>query len=262
MKPKLTSLLLLSFAVALRAAPSAPTTDPVALAATAEQAIETASLRGDAAALATATKLLDDAPAANPTHPALLYTRAFADFSASKALMRDPNNKPALKQVFEEAMGRLERVKGTPWEAEADALRGNILGSLIAVQPDPAMAGATLGVKSGRLLAQAAASAPASPRVLMFRGTSLLFTPPAYGGDPAGGVATLQRAVDGFAAAAANPGPHWGHAEALAWLGYARQRTGDAAGARLAWEQALALEPNYAWVKFALLPSLGQNPGK
>jgi predicted TPR repeat methyltransferase len=68
--------------------------------------------------------------------------------------------------------------------------------------------------------------------------------------------------VDGFAAAPPTDGPHWGHTEALTWLGFARQKTGDLAAARAAWQQALAIEPNYAWVKFALLPSLDKPAAK
>ena len=58
------------------------------------------------------------------------------------------------------------------------------------------------------------------------------------------------------ALAVAPPGPAWGHADALVWLGIAQQRAGDSAAARAAWQQALAIEPGFAWVKYALLPSL------
>jgi tetratricopeptide (TPR) repeat protein len=58
------------------------------------------------------------------------------------------------------------------------------------------------------------------------------------------------------ALAVAPPGPAWGHADALVWLGIAQQRAGDTAAARAAWQQALAIEPGFAWVKYALLPSL------
>ena len=223
-----------------------------------ERTIEHACLRGDVTAFAEAVKPLDEGLARTPGDPALLYTRGYA-FYASSALLRRTNDRAALQQCFESAEGLLERVHGAPWEAEADALRANILGSLIGLQRDPALAGATLGAKSGRLLAKAAREAPGSPRVLLFRGTSLLFTPEAFGGNPAEGAKLIQQAADRFAADDASaPGPHWGRADALTWLGIAKQKAGDAAGARAAWEQALALEPKYAWVKFALLPSLDQ----
>ena len=228
-------------------------------AATAEHAIERAGHCTDAAALANTIKLLDTALAAAPDQPALLYTRGYAAYVDSE-LHRGPKDHAACERALREADRILERVKGAPWEAEASAMRGAVLGSLIALQEDIATAGATLGPEAGRLLAAAAAAAPNSPRVLLFRGQSLLFTPPEYGGDPAEGATLLQKAADGLAASAPPDGPRWGHAEALAWLGLAKKQAGDLAAARAAWQQALAIEPNYAWVKFALLPSLGQPP--
>ena len=251
-------LVFLFFPAILSCAPTAP--DPAdKIAANAERAIERAGHCTDAAALALAVKSLDDALAVSLDQPALLYTRGYACYVDS-GLHRGPRNQTAGEQYLRDAAGFLERVKGAPWETEAAALRGAILGALIGMQKDPAQAGATLGPESSRLLAQAAAAAPTSPRVLIFRGQSLLFTPPEYGGDPVEGAALLQKAVDGFAAAPPTDGPHWGHTEALTWLGFARQKTGDLAAARAAWQQALAIEPNYAWVKFVLLPSLGQPP--
>lgn len=254
----LLSFVLLSAAI-LSSAPSEPI-NADQIAADAETSIERAGLRADAAALATAVKPLEAALAAAPDQPALLYTRGFACY-VSSGLHRGPKDLAAREQCLRDAVSLLERVKGTPWEAEAAAMHGSILGELIALSKDPANAGATLGPQSGRLVAQAAAAAPTSPRVLVFRARSLLFTPKEYGGDPVEAAAMLQQAVDRFAAPGTPPpGPAWGHADALVWLGIARQQAGDLAAARAAWLQALAIEPNFAWVKFALLPSLDKPP--
>jgi tetratricopeptide (TPR) repeat protein len=242
-------------AATLSCAPSEPV-NADKIAADAESTIERAGLRGDAAALADAVKSLETALAVTPDQPALLYTRGFACYMDS-GLHRGPKEQAAREQCLKDAVSFLERVKGAPWEAEAAAMHGAILGELIGLQKDPAEAGAKLGPESGRLLAQATTAAPSSPRVLVFRGRSLLFTPKEYGGDPAEAAALLQQAVDRFAAPGTHPpGPAWGRADALAWLGIAKQRAGDLAAARAAWQQALAIEPNYGWVKFALLPSL------
>jgi tetratricopeptide (TPR) repeat protein len=197
-----------------------------------------------------------------PEQPALLYMRGYASY-VNSGMHRGPEDHAAAEKSLREAVGFLERVKGSPWEAEAGALRGVSLGSLISLQKDLAEAGATLGQESSRLMAEAASAAPSSPRVLMFRGQALLFTPTEYGGDPVEGAALIQQAVEHFSAPGANsPGPAWGHADALAWLGFAKQKVGDIPAARAAWEQALAVEPNYAWVKYALLPSLDRAPSK
>jgi tetratricopeptide (TPR) repeat protein len=255
-----TLLLLFFFCPAiLFGAPAAP--DPAdKIAANAELSIERAGHCTDTAALANAVRLLDNALVATPDEPALLYARGYACY-VNSGLHRRPGDQAALEQCLRDAVGFLERVKGEPWEAEAAALRGTALGTLIGLQKDPAQAGATLGVESSRLLALAASAAPGSPRVLLFRGQALLFTPQEFGGDPAEGAALIKQAVDRFAGAGASPtGPTWGHADALAWLGIAKKQAGDLAAARAAWQQALVIEPNYAWVKYALLPTLDQRP--
>jgi Tfp pilus assembly protein PilF len=260
MKTKL-SLVSLLFAVGSLLGPARAETIPAkTIAAAAERAIENAYLRADAAALADAVKPLDAAIARAPNDPALLYTRAFAHY-ASSVLHRKPTDRAALQQCFETSVSLLERVKGAPWEAEADALRASILGQLIGLKGG--MSGMTLGPQSDRLLQRAEKAAPGNPRVLMFRGISLLNTPAIFGGDTAAGTKLLQQAVDRFAAGSSpTNGPQWGQADALTWLGIGKQKAGDTAGARAAWQQALALEPNYAWVKFALLPSLDQKQNR
>jgi tetratricopeptide (TPR) repeat protein len=245
---------ILLVAAILSCAPSEPV-NPDKIAADAESTIERAGLRADAAALAAAVKSLEAALAVTPDQPALVYTRGYACYVDS-GLHRKSKDQAIREKCLMDAVAFLKRVKGAPWEAEATAMHGAILGELIGLQKNPAEAGATLGAESIQLLERAAAAAPTSPRVLVFRGRSLLFTPQEYGGDPAEAAALLQQAVDRFAAPGPPPGPTWGHVDALTWLGIARQKAGDLAAARAAWQQALVIEPNYAWVKFSLLPSV------
>ena len=252
-----TGLLVLAIALAANAGaePSAPAT----LAAT-ETAIERAGLRADADALAQAVRPLDAALAREPDNAALLYTRAFGHYAAT-APLRAAKERGAMRVQLEQAVALLQRVKDPRWAAEAAALHGGILGQLIDLEGG--VSGMTLGPKSRRLLEQAARTAPASPRVLLFRGIAQLNTPPIWGGDPAEGAELLQQAVDRFEAGAQPAGaPRWGHAEALAWLGIARRRAGDTGRARTAWERALVLDPDYRWVRLALLPSLAKNRGQ
>ena len=232
-----------------------------------ERAIEQAYLCASEPQLAEAVKPLGVALAADSKNPSLLYERAFAHYAATVP-SRATNNKDAMLAEFEQAIALLERVRGQPWEAEACALHANILGFLIGLKGG--VSGMTLGPKSNQLMARASKVLPNSPRVLLFRGEALLNTPAAFGGDPIAGVKLLQQAVDLFGAMETNPtratipaaGPLWGHADALTWLGLGKKKAGDLAAARMAWQQALALEPDYAWVKFVLLPSLDPEAAK
>ena len=235
-----------------------PAPDAFTVAATAEPAIERASLRAGDAEFAAALAPLAAALAAEPKNPALLYTRAYAHYAAVPALRAKKNSSAAIAEL-EKAAALLDRVRGQPWEAEAAALHSGILGQLISLKGG--LAGMTLGGKSAALIDRAEKSLPNSPRVLYFRGLYLFNTPTAFGGDRALGVKLLAQSAAAFVTAeSAFPGPRWGRAEALTWLGLAHQKAGDLPAARAAWDQALALEPDYGWVKFALLPSLLQKP--
>lgn len=231
-----------------------------ALAATAEAAIERASLRTSDTELAAALAPLVVALAADPKNPALLYTRAYAHYASVPALRAKKFTAAAIAEL-EKAAALLERVRGQPWEAEAAALHSGILGQLISLKGG--LAGMSLGGKSAALIDRAKKTLPTSPRVLYFCGLYFVNTPSAFGGDRALGITYLARASTALAPAeAALPGPRWGRAEALTWLGLAHQKAGDPAAARAAWEQALALEPDYGWVKFALIPGLDQKAAK
>ena len=50
--------------------------------------------------------------------------------------------------------------------------------------------------------------------------------------------------------------PGWGHSNVYAWLGKAHVDRGNLTEARQAYERALQLEPEFAWVKYDLMPAL------
>ena len=224
-----------------------------------EAKIERAALRFEAEPLAEQVAAIDNDLAATPKDPALLYLRAFA-YYAEATVARGQKDKQVSVTHLESAGKILEQIKDATWEAEAMALHGYVLNQLIGIKGG--MSAMKLGPQSSALLGQAGEKAPNSPRVLFFRGESLVTTPEMWGGDVAQGIKLLEQASTAFESQPANAPLHWGHAESLAWLGIAKQKKGDLAGARAAWEQALAAEPAYGWVKYRLLPSLDKVSGK
>ena len=155
---------------------------------------------------------------------------------------------------MEAAVKLLEQMNNPAWQAEACGLQGYVLNQLIGVKGmGIAMEN---GPKSSALLAQAGGMAPENPRILFFRGVSLVTTPEQWGGDLAQGTKLLEQAEASFEHPAKNAMVHWGHGESLVWLGIAKQKAGDIGAARAAWQKALGLEQNYSWVKYVLLPSL------
>jgi tetratricopeptide (TPR) repeat protein len=218
-----------------------------------ESKIERASLRVDADALKVQVDHIDLDLAQNAQDPSLIYLRAFAHYEEG-SIARAHKDKEQAQKHLEVAANLLEKIKGSAWEAEACGLRGYIYNQLIGI--NGMSAAMSLGPKSSALLEKAGEKAPDNPRVLFFRGVSLVTTPEMFGGDVAQGIDLLERATKKFENQPAEANVHWGQTEALAWLGIAKQKTGNVEGARTAWERALVVEPEYGWVKHVLLPSL------
>ena len=238
--------------------------------AKAERKIERAFYSGDAALLDGVMPELVTALAAKPDSAALNYLNGFTAYARTTAGYVSKDMK-AVRADLEEADRLLKKVNGEPWEAEAKALRGLIAGQLIGVRGGASMM--TLGPKMMELTSAALEQAPTSGRVLMCHGVTLLNTPEMFGGDVAEAKRLFERAVAAFSAVAeaaakrgeakvAVDGPTWGRAHALCWLAQACLKTGDVAGARVAVEQALVLEPEYRQVKFRLLREIEKREGK
>ncbi|HEY0528368.1 MAG TPA: tetratricopeptide repeat protein, partial [Gemmatimonadaceae bacterium] len=96
-----------------------------------------------------------------------------------------------------------------------------------------------------------------NPRVWLLRGIQSIYTPEQYGGGLTNAESQLNRAISLFAADnPVAPSPSWGRAEAYVWLGQVLQKQNRKTEARAAYQQALALQKDYPWVKYSLLPSL------
>jgi len=137
---------------------------------------------------------------------------------------------------------------------ETYAVLAQVVGLQIGLNPDNVM---VLGEAAEEALKRAASFGPNNPRVALIRGINALYTPPEYGGGPAEARRHLNRAIQLFATdTPRTPAPAWGLAEAYAWIGviHVRERNFDAA--RAAYDKALEIEPNYAWIKGRLLPGM------
>jgi tetratricopeptide (TPR) repeat protein len=96
------------------------------------------------------------------------------------------------------------------------------------------------------------------PRVLLLAGVAAVLAPAAAGGLDAADQ-QLRRAQELLPVTATGfVWPAWTSADAAVWRGRARQRRGDQAGARAAYEEALRLRPDDRWIKDVLLPSVAR----
>ncbi len=213
-----------------------------------ERKIEQVFYRADATLATGVENELTTALQAEPKSSALLYYRGFFDYAKTSLLHRDKADKKILRAALEAAEVKLKDVKGQPWQAEAEALRGMISGQLISVRGGASAM--SLGPKMAELTTGALESQPNSPRAKICRAVSYLNSPAMFGGDKKQAMLLFNAAVSTYETAATKTGElSWGKAYSYAWLAQAKFQNGDAAGAREAANQALEIEPAYGWVK-------------
>ncbi|NBC64509.1 MAG: tetratricopeptide repeat protein [Bacteroidetes bacterium] len=118
--------------------------------------------------------------------------------------------------------------------------------------------GMKYGPKSESAMDKALAQNPDNPRVRMLNGVGLLNKPSMFGGSVTGAIEEFKVAGDLFTTYEPENEylPTWGHAENYAWLGQAYEQNKQPEKAKQAYEKALAINPNYQWVKKVLLPEL------
>lgn len=180
------------------------------------------------------------------------YTVAYVNWR----LFTIPDGVPADDRaaLLDDAVELLTRdLEADDGNAESHAL----LASVYGMQIDSAWKGMTLGRRASRASARALELAPGNPRVLLQDGVGKLHTPGMFGGGAGRAEAMLLRALAAFRTEPPDrPWPRWGLIDAYAWLGQISVERDDLASARRYYEQALDVEPGFAWVRYALLPAL------
>jgi tetratricopeptide (TPR) repeat protein len=117
--------------------------------------------------------------------------------------------------------------------------------------------GMFLGGKSSSNIEEATKMASNEPLVWQVYGSSKFFTPYMFGGDTKEAQKAYQEAVKLYE----NNGlttSNWRYLDALAWLGKVYEKNGEKALAKSTYEKALVAEPDFGWVKYALLPAVSK----
>lgn len=225
--------------------------------------IEQACITGSVATLAKARKALLEEIAALPPEKASVerHMLAYIDWRLSH-IPKELGPIPAEPEtLLEEAREQLEKlVRQEPSNAEVHALLGSVYGGQISLNP---MSGMTLGSRVDEVLAKAAMLDPENPRVALQAAASAYYTPQQYGGGIDKAEEKLKQAEALFAKEPRQkPWPNWGRMDLLAWKGQILAARKDFAGARAVYERALALQPDYAWIRHVLLPALDKQAAK
>ena len=185
------------------------------------------------------------------------YYMALADYRiADYLLAAGEENKGVASEHLKTTVEHLQKATEiNPQAAEAYALLSSAYGRQIGLNP---IKGMVLGRRAQKALKKAAQLAPDNPRVVLCTAIRDFNTPGMFGGSTEKGLQGFQRAAELFAREEPPDPIHpvWGHSRTYAWLGLAHQDRGELALARAAFAKALAINPDFSWVKNVLLPEL------
>lgn len=157
---------------------------------------------------------------------------------------------------FKKAKDNIEELIEADYEvANAKAMLSSIYGWEIAYS---GYKGMFLGSKNSSNIESATKLDPSSPLVWQVHASYKLFTPEMFGGDLNEAVKSFEKAVKLYDASEAAQKSNWRYLDALAWLGQAYESTNQNDKAKQTYEKALEVEPNFGWVKYALLPAVNQ----
>jgi tetratricopeptide (TPR) repeat protein len=240
----------------LALAPRAASAQPVdSLLARGTVLLDQGTTHGDAAALQQARSLFQRATASDTLTAYSHYYLALADYR-----LIDVSGEDQRETYMDDAAKHLEKSLElrSGW-AEANALLSLVYGRKAG---QGMLSGMRYGPKAGSRLDDAKSADADNPRVLLAEGISLINKPSMWGGDKDLGLERLQQAVrqfderDAATETSTSFEPTWGHAEAYAWIGITHAKAGRHGEARSAFQSALSVRPQYAWVENVLMPEL------
>ncbi len=133
-----------------------------------------------------------------------------------------------------------------------------LLGSLYGLKITGMASSFIYGPKSAGCLEKAIELDSTNPRVYLFSGISNKYKPGMFGGGPEKAVRDFLKAITCFRKFRPELPiyPDWGREEAHAWLGMVYLEEGDCQAAEREFNAALAINPDYGWVRYDLMRNL------
>lgn len=179
------------------------------------------------------------------------YERAMAQYGLLNTTMAGKDEK-AFDKYYDPTLDLLDQlIEEKVNVASCQAVKSSVYGLAMAYD---SWKGMFLGPKSSGLIEEAYESEPNNPLVVKLYASSKLYTPEMFGGDPKTALKEFERAVQLFDEAEDVPS-NWLYMDALAHLGIAYGKVGQPEKAMEVYTKALALEPDFNWIKFSLKPS-------
>ena len=173
---------------------------------------------------------------------------SFSSFQAKK-------DTEGAQKVLDESQKNVEiYLQNNKKSAEANALLSGILGRQISLSP---MKGMSLGSKSSRLIDKALKLDPMNAFANYQKGSSLYFPPRIWGGDVPEAIKHLKAAKAIYETQSIEN--EWNYLNTLAVLGQSYHYQEELEKAKESYDMALALAPDFGWIKFNLLPKLEED---
>ena len=142
-------------------------------------------------------------------------------------------------------------LKENPESSELHTITAAVMSVQMGFSP---MKGMTLGSQSGIHIGEAISLDSLNPAAWRQHASSKYFTPKMFGGDINDAIKSYEYSIQLFEKNGQTK--DWIYLDALAWLGVAYEKTDQPEKAKAIYEKALAIEPNFTWVKNNLLPTL------
>jgi tetratricopeptide (TPR) repeat protein len=187
----------------------------------------------------------------NPNDKNATYKLLLAQFGLLSSTMKDMDE-DLFDEYYDPTLNTIKKLIGfdKKW-AEPYALQSAVYGFKMGYSP---MQGMFLGSKSSSLTEKAIQLNPSSALAWKVYANSKYFTPEMWGGDLEEAITAYEKCIALYEAAPEQLSYNWFYLDALAFQGQAYLKKGEQAKAISTFEKALKVEPEFAWVKYALLP--------
>jgi tetratricopeptide (TPR) repeat protein len=181
------------------------------------------------------------------------YYLAYTDYNLAIYFMQKKEKEQFQKFSNSSEMILKELINETRSDVETVSLLGALYGIQVAMNPS---LGSSLGSQNIALTSEALGIAPENPRVLLQKGISKFNSPEFVGGSKEEALKYFIQSVEVFENhSETKTDIEWGYLDALAWLGIAHSSLGDYESAITVYKKALDVEPDFARIKYELLPN-------
>jgi tetratricopeptide (TPR) repeat protein len=220
-----------------------------------KQAVEHGSNQFDKQQLLKAHSIFERILSSQPESNLALYYQTYTEYNLLSYGLNKPD-KPIYDNFIDKSIDNAKKLS----EIKEFKVEGSVLlAAVYMMKISNSTSEAQLLVpRLHGLLDEAQKTDSTCPRSYLVRGIMKYNTPEFFGGSKEDAIKNYKHAIDLYKNA--NSGDSlkidWGYAETYAWLGMALKSLKNIDGAREAFNKALEIAPDFAWVKYALLPGL------